>query len=55
VRFTNDEVVASVNDDGKLVLSNDTGAAIHIADITGTAGAYDGATGFEVCGIRVYC
>jgi len=46
--FTNDEVVASVNDDGKLVLSNDTGAAIHIADITGTAGAYDGATGFEV-------
>jgi flagellin len=46
--FTNDEVVASVNDDGKLVLSNDTGAAIHIADISGTSGAYDGATGFEV-------
>ena len=46
--FTNDEVVASVNTEGKLVLSNDTGAAIHIADISGTAGAYDGATGFEV-------
>jgi flagellin len=46
--FTNDEVVASVNDDGKLVLSNDTGAAIYISDISGTAGAYDGATGFEV-------
>ena len=46
--FTNDEVIASVNDDGKLVLSNDTGAAIYIADISGTAAAYDGATGFEV-------
>lgn len=46
--FTNDEVVASVNDEGKLVLSNDTGAAIYIADTTGTSGAYDGATGFEV-------
>lgn len=46
--FTNDEVVASVNTDGKLVLSNETGAAIYIADISGTAGAYDGATGFEV-------
>jgi flagellin len=48
--FTNDEVVASINSDGKLVLSNDTGAAIHIADTTGTSGAYDGATGFEVSG-----
>jgi flagellin len=46
--FTNDEVVASINSDGKLVLSNDTGAAIYIADTTGTSGAYDGATGFEV-------
>jgi flagellin len=46
--FTNDEVVASINSDGKLVLSNDTGASIHIADKTGTNGAYDGATGFEV-------
>lgn len=48
--FTNDEVVASVNSDGKLVLSNDTGAAIRIQDTTGTDGAYDGATGFEVTG-----
>ena len=46
--FSNDEVVASINSDGKLVLSNDTGASIHIADKTGTNGAYDGATGFEV-------
>jgi flagellin len=47
--FTNDEVVASINSDGKLVLSNDTGAAIYIADDTSTnSGAYDGATGFEV-------
>ena len=48
--FTNDEVVASINSDGKLVLSNDTGAAIRIQDTTGTNGAYDGATGFEVTG-----
>ena len=48
--FTNDEVVASINSDGKLVLSNDTGAAIRIQDTTGTDGAYDGATGFEVTG-----
>ena len=46
--FTNDEVVASINDDGKLMLSNDTGAGIYVADISGTAAAYDGATGFEV-------
>ena len=46
--FTNDEVVASINADGKLELRNDTGAAIHIADQAGTDGAYDGATGFEV-------
>jgi len=46
--FTNDEVVASINSDGKLVLSNDTGAAIRIQDTTGTDTAYDGATGFEV-------
>ena len=46
--FSNGEVVASLNSDGKLVLSNDTGASIHIADKSGTNGAYDGATGFEV-------
>ena len=47
--FVNDEVVASINDDGKLVLSNETGATIYILDQTGSsAGAFDGATGFEV-------
>jgi len=47
--FVNAEVVASINDDGKLVLSNDTGATIYIEDQTGSsAGAFDGATGFEV-------
>ena len=46
--FYDNEVVATINDDGKLVLSNDTGATIKLADISGTDGAYDGATGFEV-------
>ena len=46
--FVNNEVVATINDDGKLVLSNDTGASIKIADISGTDNAYDGATGFLV-------
>ena len=46
--FSNNEVVASINSDGKLVLSNDTGATIQIADDSGTNGAYDGATGFLV-------
>lgn len=39
-------VKASLNDDGKLVLSNDTGATIEIADASGTAGNYDGGSGF---------
>ena len=46
--FYDNEVVATINNDGKLVLSNDTGATIKVADISGTDGAYDGATGFEV-------
>jgi len=46
--FYDNEVVATINDDGKLVLSNDTGATIQIADISGTDNAYDGATGFLV-------
>lgn len=46
--FYDNEVVATINDDGKLVLSNDTGATIRIADISGTDDAYDGATGFLV-------
>ena len=46
--FYENEVVATINDDGKLVLSNDTGATIQVADDSGTNGAYDGATGFVV-------
>jgi flagellin len=46
--FYDNEVVATINDDGKLVLSNDDGATIRIADISGTDDAYDGATGFLV-------
>ena len=46
--FYDNEVVATINDDGKLVLSNDDGATIRVADISGTDGAYDGATGFVV-------
>ena len=46
--FLDNEVVASINADGKLVLSNDTGAKISIADKSGTSGGFDGATGFEV-------
>ena len=46
--FYDNEVVATINDDGKLVLSNDDGATIRVADISGTDNAYDGATGFLV-------
>lgn len=46
--FVNGEVTASINEDGKLVLSNDTGATIFIEDTTGTNTGYDGATGFYV-------
>ena len=46
--FYENEVVATINDDGKLVLSNDDGATIRVADISGTDDAYDGATGFLV-------
>ncbi|MDC0882808.1 flagellin [Litorivicinus sp.] len=46
--FYENEVVATINDDGKLVLSNDSGAAIRLADVSGTDNAYDGATGFLV-------
>ena len=46
--FYDNEVVATINDDGKLVLSNDDGATIRVADISGTDDAYDGATGFLV-------
>ena len=46
--FYENEVVATINDDGKLVLSNDSGATIRIADVSGTEPSYDGATGFIV-------
>ena len=46
--FSSDEVIASKNSDGKLVLSNNTGATIAIVDESGTDGGYDGATGFLV-------
>ncbi|MDA8631717.1 flagellin [Litoricolaceae bacterium] len=46
--FINDEVYASINDDGKLVLTNNTGSAISLVDVSGTDTAYDGATGFLV-------
>lgn len=39
-------VVASLNDEGKLVLSNSTGATINVEDNGATAGAYDGGSGF---------
>lgn len=40
-------VQASINDAGKLVLSNETGATISVKDSTGTAGSYETATGFK--------
>jgi flagellin len=39
-------VQASINEYGKLVLSNTTGAAISIEDTSATAGTYDGGSGF---------
>ena len=44
--FGNGEVVASKTAEGKLVLSNTTGATISIVDESGTDLAYDGGTGF---------
>ena len=37
---------ASMNDEGKLVLSNDTGATIQVVDDSATDGTYDGGSGF---------
>ena len=39
-------VQASVNDEGKLVLSNSTGASITVTDGSATASTYDGGSGF---------
>jgi len=41
-------VQASVNDEGRLVLSNNTGATITVEDASATAGPYDGGSGFSV-------
>jgi flagellin len=46
--FDASELVASQTSDGKLVLSNTTGATISILDESGTDAAYDGGTGFLV-------
>ena len=46
--FDASELVASKTSDGKLVLSNTTGATISILDESGTDAAYDGGTGFLV-------
>jgi len=46
--FDASELVASKTSDGKLVLSNTTGATISVLDESGTDAAYDGGTGFLV-------
>jgi flagellin len=38
---------ASLNDEGKLVLSNNTGATITVIDASAAAGTYDGGSGFS--------
>lgn len=40
-------VQASLNDEGKLVLSNNTGATITVIDGSATAGTFDGGSGFS--------
>ena len=40
-------VQASINEEGKLVLSNSTGATIQVADGSATAATYDGGSGFR--------
>jgi flagellin len=41
------QVTADIGSDGKLVLSNTTGAKITVLDATGTAGGYETASGFK--------
>ncbi len=49
------QVQASIDDSGKLVLSNTTGATIEISDSTGsTAGSYETATGFKKNAVGTY-
>jgi len=40
-------VQASINEEGKLVLSNSTGATIQVSDGSATAATYDGGSGFR--------
>lgn len=40
-------VQASISDDGKLVLSNSTGATIKVSDSTGTSAGYETGSGFQ--------
>jgi len=47
---TGGTVQASINDAGKLVLANETGAMISVSDETGTSGGYETATGFKNSG-----
>lgn len=44
---TGGQVKASINTDGKLTLSNETGATISIVDTTGTVGGYETGSGFK--------
>ena len=48
-------VQASINEEGKLVLSNDTGASISVNDSSdGTVGSYDGGSGFVLAAAGTY-
>jgi flagellin len=51
---TGGRVQASINDSGKLVLSNSTGATIEIGDSTGTTGSFETATGFKSMAAGTY-
>lgn len=48
-----DQVQASINEDGKLVLSNNTGAAIKVSDNSQSSG-YETASGFEGKAVGAY-
>jgi len=41
------QVQASINSDGKLVISNTTGATIQVSDSTGTNGSFETSSGFK--------
>jgi flagellin len=48
------KVQASINDSGKLELTNSTGATIEISDSTGSASSYETATGFKHNAVGTY-